>query len=107
MCASCLDLTHPSRTEFRNGECSNGRIFQAAEREVIILSLIWLTEEFILSDFKRRVCLFNQPKITNVALTRVSNLLIVVGNPLMMENGIIWRDWLIFAAKMDFGKVRM
>jgi len=70
--------------------------FQAAEREVIILSLTRSTEEFLLSDFKRRVGIFNQPKRTNVALTRAANLLIVVGNPLIMEKDIIWRDWLLF-----------
>jgi len=70
--------------------------FQAVEREVIVLSLTRSTEDFLVSDFKRRVGLFNQPKRTNVALTRAENLLVVVGSPLIMEKDKIWRDWLLF-----------
>lgn len=70
--------------------------YQAVEREVIILSLTRSTEDFLESDFKRRVGLFNQPKRTNVALTRAENLLVVVGSPLIMEKDKIWRDWLLF-----------
>ena len=75
--------------------------FQAAEREVIILSFTRLTEECLLSDFKRRVGLSSQPKRTNVALTTAENVLIVVGNPLIMENNIIWRDCLLFCYKNE------
>lgn len=70
--------------------------YQAVEREVIIISLTRSNEEFVKDDADRRVGLFHQPKRMNVALTRSEKVLIVVGNPNLMEKDLAWKEWLKF-----------
>lgn len=73
--------------------------YQAVERDVIILSLTRANPMFVSSDVERRMGVFQQPKRTNVALTRAENLFIVVGNPLVMSKDPIWRQWLWFCLR--------
>jgi superfamily I DNA and/or RNA helicase len=70
--------------------------YQAVEREVIILSLTRSNNTFLANDIKRRIGLFQQPKRMNVALTRAENLLVVVGDPKLMEKDQTWKQWLEF-----------
>lgn len=73
--------------------------YQAVERDVIVLSLTRSNPMFVLSDVERRMGVFQQPKRTNVALTRAENLFIVVGNPIVMSKDPIWRQWLWFCLR--------
>ena len=66
---------------------------------MIILSLTRSNSMFVSSDVERRMGVFQQPKRTNVALTRAENLFIVVGNPLVMSKDPIWRQWLWFCLR--------
>jgi superfamily I DNA and/or RNA helicase len=73
--------------------------YQAAERDVVVLSLTRSSEKFIPHDAAGRTGVFNQPKRTNVALTRAENLFIVVGNPNLMVKDSIWKQWLWFCLR--------
>ena len=73
--------------------------YQAVERKVIVLSLTRSTPEFVEYDIKRRAGVFQQPKMMNVALTRAEHLLIVVGNPDVMADCPIWRQFLWFCLR--------
>ena len=76
--------------------------YQAAEKDVIILSLTRSSTAFVDSDVSRRAGLFRQPKRMNVALTRAEKLLIVVGNPNTMGEDRIWKQWLKFCLHHGF-----
>lgn len=76
--------------------------YQAVERDVIIVSLTRSNSAFINADMEQRVGLFRQPKRTNVALTRAENLLVVVGDPAMMEQDEVWKQWLEFCYQHGF-----
>ncbi|GAX12635.1 putative helicase MOV10L1 [Fistulifera solaris] len=71
--------------------------FQAVERSVIVLSLTRSTPAFVSHDVREG--LFGQAKRSNVALTRAENLLIVIGNPEVMRDDIIWRQFLWFCLR--------
>eukprot|EP00980_Cylindrotheca_fusiformis_P002905 scaffold675_cov103-Cylindrotheca_fusiformis.AAC.16 len=70
--------------------------YQAVERKVIILSLTRCNPNFLSNDVKRRLGLFQQEKRMNVALTRAENMLVVVGDPRLMEKDPLWKQWLEF-----------
>lgn len=76
--------------------------YQAAERDVIVLSLTRSTLRFVEDDVMRNMGVFQQPKRANVALTRAENLFIVVGSPLVMRTDPIWRQWLWFCFRNGF-----
>ena len=76
--------------------------YQSVEREVIIVSLTRSNESFVSSDIDRNSGLFQQPKRVNVALTRAENLLIVVGNPTIMEKDPLWTAWLGYCRHHGF-----
>jgi hypothetical protein len=73
--------------------------YQAVERNVIILSLTRSSTDFVPNDKLRRVGVFGQPKRSNVALTRPENMLIVVGNPKVMVEDFVWRQFLWFCLR--------
>jgi len=70
--------------------------YQAVERDVIILSLTRSNPKLVPYDIQSGVGLFKQVKRTNVALTRSKQLLIVVGNPVVMVKDAIWKQMLWF-----------
>ena len=76
--------------------------YQAVERHVIILSLTRSNCAFLSADIEQRVGLFQQHKRMNVALTRAENLLVVVGDPTMMEQDAAWKQWLEFCYQHGF-----
>jgi hypothetical protein len=73
--------------------------YQAVEREVIVLSLTRSSGQFLSHDVEGCVGVFQQVKRTNVALTRAENLFIVVGNPHLMVQDPIWKQWLWFCLR--------
>jgi len=76
--------------------------YQAVERDVIIVSLTRSNSAFLPADIEQRVGLFQQTKRINVALTRAENLLVVVGDPAMMEQDQVWKEWLDFCYHHGF-----
>jgi len=76
--------------------------YQAVERDVIIVSLTRSNKAFLDRDVERRVGLFRQVKRMNVALTRAENLLVVVGDPTIMEQDDVWKEWLEFCYHHGF-----
>lgn len=70
--------------------------YQAVERDVIILSLTRSNTTFLGNDIKRRLGLFQQEKRMNVALTRAEHMMVVVGDPKLMEKDQAWKQWLDF-----------
>lgn len=76
--------------------------YQAVERDVIIVSLTRSNSAFLPADLEQRVGLFQQAKRMNVALTRAENLLVVVGDPVMMEQDSVWKQWLEFCYHHGF-----
>eukprot|EP00934_Nitzschia_sp_Nitz4_P007089 Nitzschia sp. Nitz4//scaffold24_size164493//27264//29792//NITZ4_002309-RA/size164493-processed-gene-0.184-mRNA-1//1//CDS//3329544057//7079//frame0 len=68
--------------------------YQAVERKIIVLSLTRSKAAFLDSDEKDDSGLFRQPKRMNVALTRSEKLLVVVGNPNIMQTDPCWSPWL-------------
>lgn len=73
--------------------------YQAVERDVIVLSLTRADKMFVANDVAGRAGVFNQVKRTNVSLTRAEHLFIVVGNPNLMVQDLIWRQWLWFCLR--------
>jgi AAA domain len=73
--------------------------YQGVERDTIVLSLTRSTKSFVPNDRDARMGVFGQPKRSNVAMTRAENLLIVVGNPSVMAEDHVWRQWLWFCLR--------
>lgn len=72
--------------------CKVGSVdeFQGSERRVIIISTVRSTVDFIEFDLKYQLGFVSNPKRFNVAVTRAQALLIVVGNPLVLERDKHW-----------------
>lgn len=70
--------------------------YQSVEHDVIVLSLTRSTIDFVEHDVKHCMGLLGQPKRANVAMTRAEFLFIVVGNPLVMLQDFVWRQFLLF-----------
>jgi hypothetical protein len=95
------------RQMLRNQNLSNINVgtiedYQSVERNIIVLSLTRSNPAFLARDVESRSGVFGQAKRTNVALTRAENVFIVVGNPTMMVDDPIWRQWLWFCLRNGF-----
>ncbi|XP_025829090.1 putative helicase MOV-10 isoform X2 [Agrilus planipennis] len=70
--------------------------FQGQERLVILLSTVRSQQQNCDNDQKFKLGFLRNPKRFNVALTRAKALLIVIGNPFLLENDENWREFLKF-----------
>ncbi|KAF0690690.1 hypothetical protein As57867_017870, partial [Aphanomyces stellatus] len=68
--------------------------FQGGERRVILVSTVRSSSDFFDDDAKFNLGFVAHPKRFNVAITRAQALLIVVGNPDVLETSEIWRAFL-------------
>ncbi|KDO32876.1 hypothetical protein SPRG_02568 [Saprolegnia parasitica CBS 223.65] len=68
--------------------------FQGGERRVILVSTVRSSTEFFADDAKFRLGFVSHPKRFNVAITRAKALLIVVGNPDILETSSTWGPFL-------------
>lgn len=68
--------------------------FQGSERRVIIISTVRSTVDYLDFDNKHKLGFVSNPKRFNVAITRAQALLIVVGNPYVLEHDKSWPDLL-------------
>ncbi|KAJ9601053.1 hypothetical protein L9F63_000788, partial [Diploptera punctata] len=72
--------------------------FQGQERLVIIISTVRSNMELVSEDYKFHLGFLQNPKV-NVALTRAKALLIVVGNPNVLQCDFHWRELIMFCRK--------
>ncbi|KAJ1557634.1 hypothetical protein HK096_006157, partial [Nowakowskiella sp. JEL0078] len=81
---------HQIRKELR--ECNHGGIdvgtvedFQGKEKSIILISSVRSSKRFLDDDIKRDLGVVHFPKRLNVAITRAKALLVIVGNPFLLE----------------------
>ena len=65
-------------------------MFQGQERQIIIISTVRSSLEMLSFDVKHKIGFLNNPKRFNVAVTRASSLLIIVGNPNVFVSDPHW-----------------
>lgn len=65
--------------------------FQGQERKVIIISTVRSRPQFLDFDYMFQLGFLRNPKRFNVAVTRARSLLIVVGNPNVLQHDPCWR----------------
>jgi len=78
------------------GDCKVGSVeeFQGSERRVIIISTVRSQTEYLAFDEKHKLGFLSNPKRFNVAITRAQALLIVIGNPYLLEHDEHWKSLL-------------
>jgi len=77
-------------------DCKVGSVdeFQGTERRVIIISTVRSSVQFLDFDARHQLGFLTNPKRFNVAVTRAQSLLIVVGNPYILERDPHWNSLL-------------
>ncbi|CCG82750.1 Regulator of nonsense transcripts 1 homolog [Taphrina deformans PYCC 5710] len=73
--------------------------YQGAEARVVIISVVRTQVRFLKQDKDHGVGILHEPRRSNVALTRAKELLIVVGNPVLMWDDNTWKNWLLFCKR--------
>ena len=59
--------------------------FQGQERRVVIVTTVRSSTEYIVTDLQHKLGFLANPKRFNVAITRARALLVVVGNPYILQ----------------------
>lgn len=75
--------------------------FQGQERNVIILSTVRSTSDYVNSDLKHTLGFVASPRRLNVAITRARALLIIIGNPYLLNEDPYWRTVLNYCKERD------
>lgn len=70
--------------------------FQGLESRLVILCTTRTRERFLEQDLARGFGVIHEPKRYNVALTRAKQGLIVIGNPVVLQQDENWRGFLSF-----------
>lgn len=73
--------------------------FQGQERLIIIISTVRSRVELLSDDYKHHLGFLKNPKRFNVAVTRAKALLIVIGNPDVLQHDQCWRKLIEFCHK--------
>ncbi|XP_053381193.1 putative helicase mov-10-B.1 isoform X2 [Mercenaria mercenaria] len=68
--------------------------FQGQECKIIIISTVRSNANYVQIDLDYHLGFVKNPKRFNVALTRARSLLIVIGNPLVLEKDVNWKRFL-------------
>jgi len=73
--------------------------YQGGERRITILNVVRSTPRFLEWDIPQGRGLVCQKRRFNVAITRAKELLIIIGNPKVLEKDIYWRAYLSFVKR--------
>ncbi|KAF9553859.1 P-loop containing nucleoside triphosphate hydrolase protein [Agrocybe pediades] len=73
--------------------------YQGRENRVVILSCVRSSARFLEDDHKKGMGLIFERKRMNVAITRAKELLVVVGNGVLMQRDPYWKSFLQFALR--------
>ncbi|KAJ7057940.1 P-loop containing nucleoside triphosphate hydrolase protein [Mycena amicta] len=78
-----------------------GRIedYQGREMRVCIISCVRSSRRFLKDDLARGLGLVYERKRMNVSITRAKELLVVVGNPFLLQQDPFWRSFLQFTLR--------
>ncbi|CAH1998602.1 unnamed protein product [Acanthoscelides obtectus] len=66
--------------------------FQGQEYDVILLSTVRSSPEYITFDMIHKLGFMVNPKRLNVAISRAKSVLVIVGNPNLLSQDIYWRS---------------
>ncbi|XP_017797933.1 PREDICTED: probable RNA helicase armi [Habropoda laboriosa] len=75
--------------------------FQGQERNVIIISAVRSSINFVNEDIKHSLGFVACPRRLNVAITRARALVIILGNPTLLAQDPYWRSVLIYCINQD------
>lgn len=75
--------------------------FQGQERNVIILSTVRSTSDYVNEDIRHALGFVASPRRLNVAITRSRALLIIIGNPYLLNEDPYWRTVLNYCLERD------
>ncbi|XP_015114635.1 probable RNA helicase armi [Diachasma alloeum] len=75
--------------------------FQGQERKVVILSAVRSGGDFVGDDVKHALGFVASPRRLNVAITRARALLIIVGNPVLLQGDPYWRSVIMYCVRND------
>lgn len=78
--------------------------FQGQERRVIIISCVRSSTEFLSYDAKYNLGFVGNSKRFNVAITRARHLVVVIGNPHVLQTDPNWREYMKYC-KSKHGNV--
>uniref|UniRef100_A0A1B6CXC3 RNA helicase n=1 Tax=Clastoptera arizonana TaxID=38151 RepID=A0A1B6CXC3_9HEMI len=70
--------------------------FQGDERLIIIISTVRSSQEILEYDLKFKLGFLTNPKRFNVAVTRAKAILILIGNPNILNQDIHWKELIKF-----------
>ncbi|KAF7321050.1 hypothetical protein HMN09_00192300 [Mycena chlorophos] len=73
--------------------------YQGREMRVCIISCVRSSTRFLKDDLARGLGLVYDRKRMNVAITRAKELLVVVGNPIVLQQDPFWRSFLQFTLR--------
>jgi len=73
--------------------------FQGQERKVIIISTVRASTDFVDFDYKHNLGFLKNPKRFNVAITRAQALLIVIGDPFVLQVDPQWGEFLRYCVE--------
>ncbi|XP_007897601.2 putative helicase MOV-10 [Callorhinchus milii] len=91
-----LDKQLKSMKDIKELKVGSVEEFQGQERKVILISTVRSSSEYLHVDQEFCLGFLKNPKRFNVALTRAKSLLIVVGNPRILNKDSNWNKFLSF-----------
>ncbi|XP_076298208.1 putative RNA helicase armitage isoform X2 [Lasioglossum baleicum] len=75
--------------------------FQGQERNVIIISAVRSSNDFVHDDIRHSLGFVACPRRLNVAITRARALVIILGNPRLLSQDPYWRNVLTYCINHD------
>ncbi|XP_029287551.1 putative helicase mov-10-B.2 isoform X2 [Cottoperca gobio] len=75
--------------------------FQGQERKIIMVSTVRSSVNYVKMDKDFNIGFLDNEKRFNVALTRARSLLIVVGNPVILNKDSTWKEFISYCVKEE------